>query len=238
MFAAKKNAIALAAALALPGVATAQDASIPINANLTFTTDYVFRGISQTDEKFAVQGGFDWASEGTGIYAGGWASNVDFGSDTSVELDAYIGWAKSWGDFGMDLGYLHYDYPGESSLNTDELYIKGSWNWLSASYYYTISDEAFGILNADGSGYFDIAAEYTFPMGLAIGGSYGTTMYSGTTSGVNNSDSDYDDYKIYVGYSDATYTGLDYQLAWTDNDINNPAPIAEDRVFFSISKSF
>lgn len=235
MFTAKKNAIALAAALALPGIASAQDAPVPISANLTFTTDYVFRGVSQTDGKFAVQGGFDWASEGTGIYAGTWASNVDFDSETSVELDVYAGWAKSFGDFGLDVGYLHYDYPGESSLNTDEIYVKGSWKWLSAGYYSTISDEAFGISDARGSGYFDIAAEYTFPMGLTLGGSYGTTMFSGSTMGVDNSNSDYDDYKVYAGYS---YTGLDFLLAWTDNDIDNPTSPQEDTVFFSVSKSF
>ena len=86
MFVAKKNAVILAA-LALPGVAAAEPA-MPISANVTFTTDYVFRGISQTDEKFAVQGGFDWSSEPTGIYAGAWASNVDFNSDTSVEWNS------------------------------------------------------------------------------------------------------------------------------------------------------
>lgn len=238
MFVAKKNAIALAVALALPGIASAEDPAMPISANVTFTTDYVFRGISQTDEKFAVQGGFDWSSEPTGIYAGAWASNVDFGSDTSVELDAYIGWAKSWGDWGVDVGYLHYDYPGESALNTDEIYGKASWKWITAAYNYTISDEAFGITDAKGSGYFNIAAEYAFPMGLAIGGSYGTTMYDGTSGGVPNDTSDYDDYKVYATYSDGTYTGLDYTLAWTDTDIDNPPAIAEDRVFFSISKSF
>ena len=236
---AKTTAFALAAALAVPGIASAQDAAFPISANVAFTTDYVFRGISQTDEKFAVQGGFDWTSEPTGIYLGTWASNVDFNSDTSVELDAYVGWAKTWGDWGLDLGYLHYNYPGESSLNTDEVYITGAWKWISASYYSTVSSEAFGIMDARGSGYFNLAAEYAFPMGLAIGGTYGTTMYSGQTLGVDNSNADYDDYKLYVGYSDATYTGLDYELAWTDNDINDPRPaIAEDRVFFSISKSF
>ena len=93
---AKTTAFALAAALAVPGIASAQDAAFPISANVAFTTDYVFRGISQTDEKFAVQGGFDWTSEPTGIYLGTWASNVDFNSDTSVELDAYVGWAKTW----------------------------------------------------------------------------------------------------------------------------------------------
>ena len=231
----KKKALVLAVALALPGIASAEDVPLPISANVTFATDYIFRGISQTDEKFAVQGGFDWASESTGIYIGTWASNVDFGSDTSVELDVYGGWTKSWGDWGLDLGYLHYDYPGESSLNTDELYVGGSWKWVSAKYSYAISDELFGVLDAKGSEYLSIAAAYTLPMGLTLGGSWGMTRLSGSTGNVANDTNDYDDYKIYAGYS---YTGLDFELGWTDTDIDNPAPVAEDRVYFLVSKSF
>jgi len=242
MFTHKKTAVALAAALALPGIASAQDAPIPISANLTFTTDYVFRGISQTNEKFAVQGGFDWESAATGIYVGTWASNVSF-DEASVELDAYAGWKKSWGDWGLDLGYLHYDYPGESVFNTDEVYITGSWKWLSASYYSTVSSEFFGVKDARGSGYLVLGAEYGFPMGLTIGGTYGTTMLSGDdpdTPGTNDF-GDYDDYKIYAGYS---YTGLDFELAYTDTSFDNSSvatglgKIAEDRVIFSVSKSF
>ncbi len=228
-------ALAIAGALVLPGAAAAQDAPLPISANVTFTTDYVFRGISQTNERFAVQGGFDWANEATGIYVGTWASNVDFDSETSVELDVYGGWTKSFGDFGTDIGFIHYDYPGESRLNTDDLYVSGSWRWLSASYYHTISNEWFGVTDASGTGYFTVGAEYTLPMGLTIGSSYGTTMLSGSTAGVPNDLQDYDDYKISLGYS---YTGLDLELAWTDTDIDNGGPNTEDRVYFSVSKSF
>ena len=234
----RKAALIAAAALALPGVALAQEPQAPISANITFTTDYVFRGISQTNERFAVQGGFDWASEPTGIYVGTWASNVDFDSETSVELDGYIGWAKSWGDWGVDLGYLHYNYPGESVLNTDEIYAKGSWKWLGLEYYHTVSSEAFGIADARGSGYLAATVAYTFPMGLTLGGSYGTTQYSGGPAGAPNDLADYDDYKVYVGYSDSTYTGLDLELAWTDTDINNPSDNADSKFYFAISKSF
>lgn len=243
MFTHKKTVLALAAALALPGIASAQDAPIPISANLTFTTDYVFRGISQTNEKFAVQGGFDWESAATGIYVGTWASNVSF-DEASVELDAYGGWKKSFGDFGVDVGVIHYDYPGESGANTDEVYVTGSWKWLSASYYSTVSSEFFGVKDARGSGYLLLAAEYAFPMGLTIGGTYGSTMLSGNdpdNAPVANSEGDYDDYKIYAGYS---YTGLDFELAYTDTSFDNSSvatdvgKIAEDRVIFSVSKSF
>lgn len=224
-------------AMMLPGFALAQDSApvLPITGNLTFTSDYVFRGISQSDEHFAVQGGFDYAHEATGLYIGTWASNVDFNSDTSVELDVYAGWAKSYGDFGIDAGYIHYNYPGESSLNTDEIYLGGSWKWFTAKYYYAISDSLFGVTDAKGSQYFTVGASYTLPVGVALGASYGMTMLDGSTGGTPNDTADYDDYKISAGYS---YGGVDFELAYTDNDIDNPADIAKDRVFFSVSKSF
>lgn len=126
----KKSLLATAVlgALAVPGVALAQDeAALPIAANLTFTTDYVFRGISQSDEDFAVQGGFDYAHEATGLYLGTWASNIDFAADGTVELDLYGGWAKAFGDFGVKAGFVHYQYPGVSAFNTDEILVGASW---------------------------------------------------------------------------------------------------------------
>lgn len=230
----KLIAAGIAGAVAMPGIALAQDAELPISANLTYTTDYVFRGISQNDEKFAVQGGFDFEHEETGIYVGTWASNVAAGTGT-VELDGYVGWARSFGDFGLDIGYIHYNYPGASALNTDEIYIGGSWMWFEAMYAYTISKEYFSIPDSKGTQYFMVGASYELPIGLTIGGHYGMTKFDGTVAGVPNSDLDYDDYKISLGYS---YGGFDFELAYTDTDITNPATIEEDRVFFSVSKSF
>lgn len=223
-------------AFAVPGAALAQDeAALPLAGNLTFTTDYVFRGVSQSDEDFAVQGGFDYAHEATGLYLGTWASNIDFATDGTVELDVYGGWAKSFGDFGAKVGFVHYQYPGVSAFNTDEILVGGSWKWLSANVYYTISDESFGVLDATGTIYAEINASYTLPAGLTIGAHYGTTMFDGQTAGVANDTADYDDYKISLGYS---YGGLDFTLAYIDNDIDNPSAIAEDRVVFSVTKLF
>ena len=97
-----------AAVLALAGAASAQDVSF----NLTATSDYVWRGVSQSDEDFAIQGGADFES---GIfYAGTWASTVDFGDETDAEWDIYLGVAPSAAGFDWDFGVTHYMYMGDA----------------------------------------------------------------------------------------------------------------------------
>ena len=105
----------LAAWLGLSGAAGAQDES-PISANLAVTTDYVFRGYTQTGEDPAIQGGLDWA-DSSGWYVGTWASNIDFGpgDDASVEVDIYGGYAWEANDVSYDVGLLYYAYPGADS---------------------------------------------------------------------------------------------------------------------------
>ena len=84
-------------AFAFSGIAMAEEAASPhaVTGNFTLTTDYAFRGVSQTNEDAAVQGGFDYAHSPTGLYAGIWGSNVSF-PPGSIELDYYGGWAKTW----------------------------------------------------------------------------------------------------------------------------------------------
>lgn len=81
--------------------------------NLAFVSDYVFRGISQTDNDPAMQGGIDI---GYGIlYAGWWASHLDFegfGNDAKVEMDWYVGMRPTWGPLTFDFAALYYTYPG------------------------------------------------------------------------------------------------------------------------------
>ena len=97
-----------AAVLALAGTASAQDVSFNLNA----TSDYVWRGVSQSDEDFAIQGGADFES---GIfYAGTWASTVDFGDETDAEWDIYLGVAPSAAGFDWDFGVTHYMYMGDA----------------------------------------------------------------------------------------------------------------------------
>ena len=82
--------------------AVSASADDPISGNVALTTDYRFRGISQSDESPAIQGGFDFEHD-SGFYLGAWGSSVDFdtngaGYDGCLELDLYGGFSNSFGD--------------------------------------------------------------------------------------------------------------------------------------------
>ena len=103
-----------------------------VTGNIGLFSQYVFRGLTQTDRDPALQGGFDYAHS-SGLYAGTWASNISWlkenastpfagvGTGTmgtysqggSLEWDFYGGYKMSFGDFGVDLGTLYYWYPGK-----------------------------------------------------------------------------------------------------------------------------
>lgn len=90
---------------------------LQITANFGITTDYVFRGFSQSAENPAVQAGVDLTYKW--FYAGLWASGIDFGKDpvrpgqdiAHVEIDYYLGIKPVVGRFTFDLGGIYYTYP-------------------------------------------------------------------------------------------------------------------------------
>ncbi|MDI7774806.1 TorF family putative porin [Asticcacaulis sp. EMRT-3] len=106
-------AVAISALFA-GGAAMAQDAAGSLSYNLAVTSNYVWRGVSQTNDKAAIQGGIDY-SKGL-FYAGAWASNVDFsdgaGNKANTELDLYLGLTPSLGNYHFDFGAIAYTYPG------------------------------------------------------------------------------------------------------------------------------
>lgn len=232
----------VAGAFAVPGAVMAQEATSPhvITGNFTLTTDYAFRGVSQTNEDAAVQGGFDYSHSSTGLYAGIWGSNVSF-APGSIELDYYGGWAKTWGDWGVNVGVLHYDYPNNSVLNTDEVYAGGTWKWFTLKYSHVISDRVFGVLDGKGSGYAELNFAYTLPQDFIIGAHYGTTMLDGeATPGTPNSDLDYDDYKVSVSKA---FAGFNLALAYVatgslGSGYATKPDTYDDRVIFSVGKTF
>ena len=120
-------------------IVTGDDLVWEIAGNVALVSDYRFRGISQSYEDCAIQGGLD-ASCTPGFYVGIWGSSVDFdtnlfGFDGSLELDYYAGWASQIGDsnWGVDVGYIYYDYPGDDRENCDYQEIYGSVSWHDLS---------------------------------------------------------------------------------------------------------
>lgn len=115
MNALKLSLAAACASLALGSAAHAQeDAGFDLSFNVGAATEYVFRGVSQTDEDPQIFGGVDTTIGKIG-YAGVWASNVDFGDGTDFEYDLYAGVKPALGAATLDLGVIYYGYADQPS---------------------------------------------------------------------------------------------------------------------------
>ena len=103
-----------------PAIAADLGNGFAVNGGATLVSDYRFRGISQTDKRFAIQGTFS-VSHASGFYATVWGSSIDDyianGGDT--ELDLIFGYKKTFGSTTIDGGVLYYYYPGSGGANTD-----------------------------------------------------------------------------------------------------------------------
>jgi uncharacterized protein (TIGR02001 family) len=243
--------LSVAAALSAPGLATAQApaaAASPhtITGNVGLFSEYRFRGISQTFEKPALQGGFDYAHS-SGFYAGNWNSNVSetFFSGASLEMDFYGGFKKAFGDFGIDVGAIYYYYPGSNNaasekIDNTEVYIGGSWKWVSLKYYHAVSD-FFSIPDTKGSNYIDLSATFDLGSGWGVTGHYGQQKVK------NLGVADYADWKL--GVTKDLGNGWAASLAYIDTDAEEAAYTAtnaggktmflgDTTVVISIGKSF
>ncbi|HWV11835.1 MAG TPA: TorF family putative porin [Sphingobium sp.] len=114
------SAVALAA---LSAPAFAQDEPTPaltVTGNAAVVTDYRFRGISQTDKRFALQGGITVTHE-SGFYVSTWGSSIDdyVAAGSDQELDLIAGYSRTFGAATVDVGVLYYYYPGSGGANTD-----------------------------------------------------------------------------------------------------------------------
>lgn len=109
-----------------------------VSSNFTFSSNYFWRGMTQTMDGPAYSGGFDYSHE-SGFYAGTWGSNVAFGG-AGLELDLYAGYAgETEGGFGYDIGYIQYAYPETDGLNFSEMY--GSMSYEAFGFTYYLGDE-------------------------------------------------------------------------------------------------
>ncbi len=185
---------------------------VDLTMNVALTTDYVWRGISQTDNKGAVQGGLD-LNHNSGAYIGTWASNVDFGSDASAEWDWYLGYAGEVANFAYDVGYVAYTYTGESGLNFSEWY--ASVGVMGATFGTHYSDDSSVVSNKDDSTFYWYLAYDHEINDWGIHLNYGQYDYKDPTFG---NDSDYNEYKIGVSYS---VVGVDLGLDYTDTNIDS-----------------
>lgn len=257
----KKSLIALALVGAFAAPAFAEEAAAPaehtFTGNVGLVSNYIFRGISQSQNKPAIQGGFDY-SHSSGLYAGTWASNVSWVENTamktnnSMEWDFYAGYKGAFADdFTYDVGALYYYYPGDvvpgsKNTNSAEVYASLGWKFISLKYSHAVSSNLFGWYNfasnqsTRGSGYWDLSANYD------LGEGWGVVGHIGHQTIKHLSDASYTDWKlgvtkdVGVGVVGLTYTDTNAKTCgdavasycWNSKDV------AKGTGVLSFSKTF
>ena len=102
-------------------------------SNIALSSEYMWRGMTQSDGQAAVSGGFDISGE-SGTYFGVWGSNVEYGDDATMELDYYLGYAgETEGGLSYDIGYLLYDFPG-ADYDAEEIYLGLGYSFFGVTY--------------------------------------------------------------------------------------------------------
>ncbi len=132
--------------------------AVDLSAHAGLNSEYIFRGIPQSDGRAAAFGGVDLSA--SGFYAGTWASSVDAGSgrNDGFEIDYYAGYGGEAGDFRYDLGGTWYSYTDKFDDDYKELNLGGGWRFLSLNIAIGAYDNFAGpTLNYQ---FYDITAEY------------------------------------------------------------------------------
>ena len=191
-----KKMVQRVAALALVGAALAPvAASAQVAFNVGVTTDYRYRGISQTRLDPALQGGIDYTAGA--FYVGAWASTIkwvkDAGGDSNIELDLYGGYkGEIQKDFTYDVGLLQYVYPSNklgTNANTLEAYGALTYGQYTAKYSHSLTN-LFGFPDSKNSGYLDLSATFD------LGDGWGVVPHIGHQSVSGNSAFSYTDYSL------------------------------------------
>jgi uncharacterized protein (TIGR02001 family) len=234
----KKTLIATALLAASTG------ALAEIAGNVKLATDYRFRGISQTDNDAAIQGGFDYTNE-SGLYAGVWASNLQFAG--SIEMDYYAGLTGELANgLGYNVGVIYYDYPSDNSTTVDleytEVYggLSGKIGEADISGKISYSPDYFA---ETGTGfYYEAAAGFALPVDFGLSAHVGyQTIDEGAASQKGFFSSEEDSYLDWSLGITKSISGVDLGLTYVDTDLDDTdcfsSSICDSTVVFTVSKA-
>ena len=231
--------------LALMMVAGISVAQAEVTGNLGLTSDYRFRGVSQTQNAPAVQGGIEY-NHVSGLYIGNWNSSVSsqlYTGGAGIESDVYAGFRKQiFGNFTLDVGSMNYFFPRagtNGSFDTNEVYVGvGYKDLVTAKYSHALSDY-FGTANSKNSYY--VQADAAIP----VVGKLSVVAHIGRTEISNNSSLSYTDYNAGIAYD---LKGWNLAAKYYINDSKtstfmaantiNGQKLYKDALVFSVAKSF
>ncbi len=220
-----------------------------VTYNMGVTSDYVFRGISQSRNKPAFSAGADYTHTPTGFYAGTWASTISWISDstpagtranTPFEIDFYGGKRGEVSGVSYDVGGIYYYYPNHKlgsapDANTFEAYGQVGMGPVYFKANYALTD-AFFTSNKAGSYYLDAGANVPIAEGFVLNLHYGYFSFK------DAKDYNYKDWKVGITKD---FGGLAVALAATGTDadkglwnFNNTGYLGGSKFIATVTKSF
>jgi len=218
----------------------AEEEASPLTGNFNITSNYVFRGVSNSNNLPAFQGGLTYTFLSSGVYANIWGSNVNFqdasGNTATVEMDTIVGIANSIGDnFSYDINLDRYNYPKAASSYNEAI--------ANAKYYFVTAQIAYSanVYNSHGSGtYYNLGFKYDIPAQFIFGqqdvrvsggiGHYSLPRREGLYS--------YNDYNLQISKNIKNYT---LAVQWADTngrDIQDARPLRESHLIATATVNF
>lgn len=222
-----------AGALALSALIAGPASAGELSGDLGVVSDYVFRGVSQSNQNPAVQAGLSYSFD-NGFYVGTWASQVDFNSEADAEVDFFAGYAFDISDnIAADVQVLRYVYPDEGALNYNELiFTLTVLDNLSATLAYT--DD---IYNYDVDGYYvGLGYDIALPGELTLTPAVGYSRFA--AGSLSDSSESYMDWSLSLARD---FGPVSASLSYHDTNSDGEAlfgELADSRVVLGFSIGF
>ena len=234
----KKTLICSAVASTL--FAGAAFAELSADGSVGATSDYRFRGISQTDENAALQGEIN-LNHSSGIHAGVWGSSIDFDENSDegnfkLEVDYTAGFTFAISDVDVDLGYVYYTYPNsESDVDADFGEIYGNASYKGFEVGVNWSDDYF--LESGKSTYVYTGVSHEFGI-VTVGANVGYTFFDEKDVFENGTDQ-YMDYTVSASVDVLKNVNLGVSYVGTDLDKSDLGGVdwAEDTFVATVTLS-
>lgn len=232
----------LLALLMAAGVSVAQ---AEVTGNLGLTSDYRFRGVSQTQNAPAVQGGIDYNHK-SGFYVGNWNSSVSsqlYTNGAGIESDLYAGFKGKFLGFDLDVGSMNYFYPRatngtSTNFDTNELYAAVGKGPVTAKVSHSLSNY-FGTANSKNSNYYQVDVRQP------VVGKLDAVAHVGRTDVNNSSQLNYTDWNVGVAYNlqgwdiaGKYYTNSNRGSSFNATNTVNGQKLYKDTFVLSATKSF
>lgn len=217
-------------------IAPSATAESNFSANAGVSSNYIWRGLTQSENVAAVSGGIDYASP-SGWYAGTWASNVSYapGDVFSYEHDVYFGFSGEAGSVSYDVGYLYYNYDAEAEFDFGEVYGSIGVGGFSATLNILANTEADEAPEQDfgfGQAYY-LSLDYGTEVGDGVELSFHAGYHDGDfNEAFNGVPGSYIDYNVGLAKN-----GFSFMITATDLDDIGPDGLDNDAVKFVVGYS-